>query len=451
MAIASKKIFFGFFLLVGDILLMYGSLFLVLIFRYDDLSALSGPQARQFLLHFSALHIFWAALLFAFDFYELFAVRKRIVFFKNLALFSALAFGMGALYFYLNLRSLIMPKTILFFDVALVAAAVFLWRFLFDLAAGWSKFKRKIAVVGWRPEMDELARNYIFTANYEIAAVFSAGSFPGFEKTKIFSDPREFVVEVKAQKIDRIIFVGPAGRDDPARGVFAKIVLESKTSGLENFYEEITGKVPLDMIGQGWIMEKISGKDDGNYRIVKRVFDIALSLCGLAATAVIFPLIFLAIKADSPGPVFYVQKRKGRCGKEFLLYKFRTMTATADQHIVWRGNDATQVTRAGRVLKKAHIDEFPQFFNILKGDLSFAGPRPEWEKLACDYEKEIPFYRCRYFVQPGITGWAQINYRASNSLQEAREKFEYDLYYIKNRSFLLDVAIIAKTVQLFFR
>jgi len=138
-------------------------------------------------------------------------------------------------------------------------------------------------------------------------------------------------------------------------------------------------------------------------------------------------------------------------GKDFDLYKYRTMLATKDQYLVFRADATDQVTRVGRVIKRLHIDEFPQFFNILRGDISFVGPRPEWKKLAEEYKKDIPFYKDRYLVRPGFTGWAQINYKASATAKEAREKFEYDLYYIKNRSFVLDMSIIAKTIQLFFR
>ena len=117
----------------------------------------------------------------------------------------------------------------------------------------------------------------------------------------------------------------------------------------------------------------------------------------------------------------------------------------------WRERDPNQITRVGKLLRKIHLDEFPQFWSILKGDLSFVGPRPEWEKLARIFEKEIPFYSQRYLIRPGFTGWAQLNFPSSTSVEEAKEKFQYDLYYIKNRSFVLDLGIILKTIRLFFK
>ncbi|MFA6376953.1 MAG: sugar transferase [Candidatus Paceibacterota bacterium] len=224
-----------------------------------------------------------------------------------------------------------------------------------------------------------------------------------------------------------------------------------KVVGLENFYEEIAGKVPLNLIDKFWVMEIIPRTSRKEYVDAKRVFDVFFSFIGLIFTLFIFPFVFLATKLDSRGPILYVQNRKGRGGRIFKFYKFRTMTATSDQYSVWRAGKDEQVTRVGKILKRTHIDEFPQFFNILKGDISFVGPRPEWDKLALEFEKKIPLYRYRYLVRPGFTGWAQINYKASASIKEAQDKFEYDLYYIKNRSFVLDISIIAKTVQLFFR
>jgi len=166
----------------------------------------------------------------------------------------------------------------------------------------------------------------------------------------------------------------------------------------------------------------------------------------------LFPFIALAIKIDSPGPIFYSQNRVGKDREIFTLYKFRTLKEAPNQDKEpWREKDESQITRVGKFLRKTHLDELPQLWSILKGDLSFVGPRPEWVKLAREFEKQIPFYFQRYLVRPGFTGWAQINYPPSTSVEEAKEKFQYDLYYIKNRSFLLDLKIILKTAQLLFR
>jgi len=173
--------------------------------------------------------------------------------------------------------------------------------------------------------------------------------------------------------------------------IVSKIDISTKIVPLESFYEEITGKVPLDFIDQVWLSDIVHRVSRRRYLNVKRIFDIIFSLIGLAITASIFPFIVLAIKLDSPGPIFYIQKRTGKDKKNFNLYKFRTMLALNEQYSIFRANIPNQITRIGRIIKQLHIDEFPQFFNILKGDISFVGPRPEWEKLSSAYEQEIPF------------------------------------------------------------
>jgi len=447
----NKNNFIKLVLFAGDVSLMYAALFLALAVRYRDFSALPGPQTGQFVFHFSIIFSVWLVLLFAFDFYDIFSIKRIIVFWKNMARFAFLALGFGVIYFYLNVAALIVPKTILLLITVFFVVLAFLWRRALIIFIGSKRFAKKIAVAGWCSEMDELARDYLPRLNYEIAAVFAPGSFSGFEKMKIFSDPRRFAAELEKEKVETVVFAAKTAPEIFSRGPLAGALLKMEVIGAEIFYEEVTGKISLGLVGEPWIWEKLFKSDRKNYNAVKNIFDAILSFCGCVLTAAIFPLIFLAVKLDSAGSVFYVQERKGKGGKVFKLYKFRTMASTPDQYLVLRANDPRQITRVGKIIKKLHIDEFPQFYNILKGDLSFAGPRPEWNKLADDYEKEIPFYNCRYLVKPGLTGWAQINYKASVTTGEAQEKFEYDLYYIKNRSFWLDISIIIKTLQLFFR
>ena len=219
-----------------------------------------------------------------------------------------------------------------------------------------------------------------------------------------------------------------------------------------DFYEALTKKVPLETINEFWLLENISKTERKIEEILKRGFDIVFSVIGLMFTFFLFPFIALAIKIDSPGPIFYTQKRVGKDRKIFTLYKFRTMKVSKNQDKkIWREKDPKEVTKVGKFLRKFYLDELPQFYNILKGDLSFVGPRPEWVRLAKIFEKEIPFYSLRYLVKPGLTGWAQIKYKPSTSLAEAKEKFKYDLYYIKNRSFFFDLTIILKTIGLILK
>jgi exopolysaccharide biosynthesis polyprenyl glycosylphosphotransferase len=185
------------------------------------------------------------------------------------------------------------------------------------------------------------------------------------------------------------------------------------------------------------------------YRVVKRVMDMALALLMLLVTSPVLPLIALAIRLDSSGPIFFKQVRVGRGGKIFKIMKFRSMRqdAEANTGAVWAIDGDSRITRVGRFLRKSRLDEIPQLWNVLVGDMSFVGPRPERPEFDEELEREIPFYRARRAVRPGLTGWAQVSYGYGNTLRDALRKVEYDLYYIKNESLYLDLLIMLRTVS----
>lgn len=451
------KWFFRIFLPAMDVVLMYASLLLALALRYRDFSFLPGFQTRAFLLNFSVIHLFWIFLLYAFDFYENAAIKSRLEFFKKNLIFVSLASSFGFIYFYLNPWTAIAPKTILLLDIVIFSLFLYIWRsFLYFLCAG--HFKKKVIIAGSRDR------------NRELSEIIPDLAQNGFDLVSII-DPRIMLREkpetesagekdqildivslkkfIEEEKVDLVVLALDAKREEGiSQKALSSLPLNIDYLSFAGFYEYITKKIPLESVDEIWFLENISRTDKKIYEFSKRAFDVFFSLAGLLFFALIFPFAALAIKLDSPGSIFYVQKRIGKDGKEFSFYKLRSMKESEDQHEAWRANDESQVTRIGRALKRIHFDELPQFYNILKGDLSFVGPRPEWVKLAELYEDKIPFYRQRYLIRPGFTGWAQINYPASASVDEAREKFKYDLYYIKNRSFLGDIAIILKTAKL---
>ena len=210
-------------------------------------------------------------------------------------------------------------------------------------------------------------------------------------------------------------------------------------------------KVCLEDVNEYWFKKNISEKEGKLYLIFKTVIDAVFGCIGFLLFIFLYPFLAILIKSESAGRVLFKQQRVGKNGNIIEIYKFRTMYESGDNDgEKWREKNKNNITRLGRILRASHLDEIPQSMNILKGELSFIGPRAEWVDLAKIFEKEIPFYKNRYSVKPGLMGWAQINFRASQSLEEAKEKFEYDLYYIKNRSVLLDLEIILKSFKLFF-
>ncbi len=222
-----------------------------------------------------------------------------------------------------------------------------------------------------------------------------------------------------------------------------------KVTDFKRFIENVAGKVPIDYLSTSWFFEELSASDKRYYWYVKRTLDVLFSMIGIFIALPFLPLIALMIKLDSPGPVFYSQTRIGRDKRPFLLWKIRTMVLDADKNNVhWTTDHDTRITRIGRFLRKMRIDELPQLFNILKGDMTLIGPRPEAVSLVEMYRRKIPFYQERHMVTPGITGWAQINYPYGNSIEDTREKLKYDYYYIKNRGFILDAIIFLRTIRI---
>jgi exopolysaccharide biosynthesis polyprenyl glycosylphosphotransferase len=186
-------------------------------------------------------------------------------------------------------------------------------------------------------------------------------------------------------------------------------------------------------------------------RMLKRVMDIGLALIGLTLSLPVMALVGIAVKLTSKGPVLFRQPRVGERGRIFVLNKFRSMTADAERHgAVWAQAHDPRVTRVGRWLRRTRLDELPQFWNVLVGDMSFVGPRPERPEFVGTLQKQIPFYMARHAVKPGITGWAQVRHHYAASIEDSMEKLQYDLYYIKNMSPLLDVVILLSTLQVVF-
>ena len=231
-------------------------------------------------------------------------------------------------------------------------------------------------------------------------------------------------------------------------------ILECKLQGIEvedwpNFYEKLTGKILVTDLRPSWLIFSDGFRKSNLTRTVKRGLDLLLSAVGLLLSVPLFPLIALLTKLDSPGPVFYRQERLGQGGKAFWLIKFRTMRRDAEGQTgpVWAGKRDPRVTPVGRILRRTRLDEVPQLINVLRGEMSIVGPRPERPAFVRELQEKVPFYIHRLAIKPGITGWAQVKYRYGSTVEDALEKLQYDLYYIKNISIFLDLLILLQTVQ----
>jgi len=218
---------------------------------------------------------------------------------------------------------------------------------------------------------------------------------------------------------------------------------------LASVYEEYTGKIAVENLRPSWLIFSEGFRKTRLLATTKRMLDVAFSAAGLVVGAPIMLLVAVAVRTTSPGPVLYHQRRVGRHGREFIAHKFRTMRDDAESATgpVWSMANDTRVTPVGGFLRRTRLDEMPQLWNVLLGDMSFVGPRPERPEFVRQLSERIPYYGQRHVIKPGLTGWAQVRYTYGASVEDAIEKLQYDLYYIKNLSIALDFVIVLETIK----
>ncbi|MDO9085676.1 MAG: sugar transferase [Anaerolineaceae bacterium] len=253
-------------------------------------------------------------------------------------------------------------------------------------------------------------------------------------------------------KISDIVFSISGEMDHLALNV----LLQAEEKGVEItsmpvMYEELTGRVPIYLLKSDWLLRSFIDHTHINrfYELGKRVFDILGGFIGVILFLVLYPIIGLAVIIDNWGPIIYSQIRLGKNGKNYNILKFRTMFVDAEKNGNFQPAEENdqRITSIGKILRKSHLDELPQFFNVLKGEMSLVGPRSERPMIVETYQKHIPFYRGRLLVKPGITGWAQVNYGYASTIEENAIKLEYDLYYIKHRGLVMDLSIMLLTIS----
>jgi len=363
-------------------------------------------------------------------------------------------------YFVLNVDRRVLPRVSVAAFIAFATLFVFLWRYLYIRMI--QRTGRRVLIVGAGRHGRELAASLqnepTGTPLYLVGFVDDDWTKHGrkFSGLPVLGDASTLLdVAVRYQITDAVVaIVGEI------RGELFQALLDLQSSGVEvthlhAFYEEVYQRVPISHLGANWMLDSFvdEARKSVFYEWAKRGLDILGATLGLALLAVMLPLIALAIWLESGRPILFKQKRVGRHGRLFTVYKFRTMwprdrmpepDGTTNR---WADDEEVRrVTRVGRILRKSHLDEFPQFWNVLLGHMSVVGPRPEQPKLVEALEKTIPFYRARLLVKPGITGWAQIKYGYAATVQDTERKLEYDLYYIKHRNIPLDLLIILRTL-----
>lgn len=329
----------------------------------------------------------------------------------------------------------------------------FIWHNRFALVLHIPGVEQKVLILGVGPaakqlekSLDESENNFVLTGFIQPAGE-SAVLDPS---ARILGTMDKLVDTALREKVNKIV-VSMSER----RGVLpVRDILKCKLNGIAvvdglSFYEDITGKLAIENINPSWFIFSDGFRLTPFMHIYKRAFDLFFAALGLLITMPVLPLLALAIRLESPGPILFRQLRVGENEIPFLLYKFRSMRQDAESATgaVWAQVNDPRVTRLGKFLRKSRLDEIPQLFNVLKGDMSFVGPRPERPEFIEKLKEKVPYYGSRHCVKPGVTGWAQVSYPYGASEADALEKLRYDLYYIKNYSLSLDFLIILETVK----
>ncbi|OGZ31006.1 MAG: hypothetical protein A2931_02470 [Candidatus Niyogibacteria bacterium RIFCSPLOWO2_01_FULL_45_48] len=437
------------FLIFGDIIVLYSGLVITLFLRYS-----LDEFEKWFNLHilpFSVLFAIWILIFLVAGLYDPISFSAKEQFHERLIRTMLVAGIVGIILFYLWTQSVITPKTNLVIDLIISVILLLAWR-KFYITVILQSAGAKIIFFGWSRETENIARllqNNQFLG-YEPAAVI----LPSETILKSETGLPVFVLNHDLAKIinrtgARLVV---ASGDVSSNADFIKMLYEVLPLGIAylnfaQFYEYITGKIPVSMISEMWFLENLTENKKRAYEAAKRAFDLAVSAVLGVLALFLFPLIILAIKINSPGRAFFRQSRVGKNGHLFELIKFRTMVKDAEKNgAVWAEKDDERITKVGGFLRKTRLDELPQLWNVIKGEMSLIGPRPERPEFVEELKKQIPHYMMRLLVRPGLSGWAQINFPYGASVEDAMEKLQYDLYYIKNRSMGLDLTIALKTL-----
>ncbi len=337
-----------------------------------------------------------------------------------------------------------------------LVAAVLLWRGLYTRLAAGERLRRRLLVIGAGRGGRTLAAELRFAVD-DVAVVGFVDDDPAklggeIEGVAVLGVSEQLLDLVRELRADEVVLAVGGEIGEP----LAERLLECYEAGvivrgMSEIFEDALGRVPVEYLGRT-AFPSLFTKQTGLptvQRVAKRAFDLVAGVVGLAVFLIALPFIAAAILIDSGRPVFYSQPRLGRSGRLFRIFKFRSMVTVAEENgeEVWAAPDDPRVTRIGRFLRVSRLDELPQVLNVLRGEMSIVGPRPERPQLVERLAKEIPFYRARLAVKPGLTGWAQINHGYANTIAEAMRKLQYDLYYIKRQGLWLDLLVLMRTVR----
>lgn len=441
-------------LFIGDLVLFYLALVLGLVLRRFSLVSADFLIANARI--FSLLIPIWAGLFFVVGLYDTKRI-SRLVNLVNATLqsFAATLLAAMLVLYMFSLQLGVTPKINLIVVLGLMHLLTTLWRRVWTRVVLGQLLVQRVAFLGSNPLIDEIKRELPRTPQlgFKVVPLPELGE-P--ETARQYWRPNGRLRNDLAEHMD--VLVVDAQEAERRSGLGGLLMSAAVMSNIPivthlDFYEDLFGKIPPEHAAKlDWLLSNVLHQDNRFYVFFKRGLDILAALAGLIVTLPLTALVYLAIKLEG-GPAFFVQKRVGHLGRRFVIWKFRTMVVGASKAgpLYKADGGDKRITRLGRLLRDMRLDEIPQLWNVLKGDMSLVGPRPEWTREVRILETSVPHYHLRHLIKPGVTGWAQVNFKATSSEAESVEKLHYDLYYVKNMSLALDLGIILRTIRRVFQ
>ncbi len=439
-------------LVLGDLLIVNGSIFLSAILRLgfrDGWEYINGNPMAFALTGLVYIFTFLCA--------ELYDIRKDFKSAGNITaavLASTCAFVITTFLFYIN-WSLRIGRGVFIINGVLITLFIIGWRVFYSYLLEQPLFKRNVLIVGagWAGktillEIQKSEKSGLEVRGFLDDDPLKKGTF--INGVPVIGGRGELHNAIHHHGIDLII----TAITHEKHADLIKALINCSWNGTDivdmpAIYEQLTGKIPFKHINDMWMLHTVISKPKLYGRLFKPALEFAVSLVLFLLSIPVMAVVAVLVKLNSPGRIFYTQERIGKDGRKFTIIKFRTMVENAESltGAVCATDNDPRVTGVGRLLRKLRFDELPQLLNVIKGDMSLIGPRPERQVFIKDFEEKIPFYTQRLAVRPGLTGWAQVKYPYAASIEQTEEKLQYDLYYIKNMSFILDLAITLKTIK----
>ncbi len=442
-------------LLLAEAVVVFGAVIGAVDLRFGMAGAPNELWEGHGLLKAGLATTFCLAAFYLFDLYDFIVMHDR----RELVLRLIQALGLAwiglALMFYA------FPHLMIGRGVALIALPLALglmvgWRVSIHWFLGHPDFGERILIVGSGNLAVEVAREVLSRPDAGYRIVGFVGTDAGLIGKSLIN-PRvigmtsEIAEVVKRENIDRIVVAMGERRGQLPTEELLQLSLAGTVAIEEGaaFYERVTSRVSLNMIRPSWLIFSGRKRQTRISGVTRNVVHRLVALIGGVLSIPVVLVTMVLIKLDSRGPIFYRQERTGQSGLSFMVVKFRSMRVDAEQAgPVWASKDDDRTTRVGKIIRKIRVDEIPQFWNILRGEMNFVGPRPERPHFVAQLAQEIPYYEQRHLIPPGLTGWAQIKYPYGSSIEDARQKLQYDLFYVKNQSLLLDAIVMFETVKI---